>query len=358
MRKIDGMLLGTVLLLVCFGLLMIYESSSYIAFRDFSDKYHYIKEQSIWVVLGAISLVFFTYFDYHKLYDLALPILLSLIVFMFLVFVPGIGVHALGATRWISIASFSLQPTEFAKLGLAIYFAAWFSNKEKGRFIAFSLLLGLVLLLVMLQPDMGTAAIILVEALAVYFFSGAAIIHFIAMIPVVIGMATVLILTEPYRVQRLMAFFNLSSSLATTSYHVKQILIALGMGGLTGVGIGNSLQKYAYLPENVTDSIFAIIAEEFGFLGSSVIIFLYLIIIWRGFIIAARSKDKFGTLLSGGIIAFFAIQTLINLGAQTALFPLTGVPLPLVSYGGSSLIVTLSSIGILLNIGRQVDTSV
>ncbi len=353
MKKIDGILLLVVLFLTFFGLFMIYDASSYIAFRDFSDKYHYIKEQSVWVVLGIVSLLAFSYFDYHRLYNLALPILLSAIVLLVLVFVPGIGVHVLGARRWINVRAFILQPTEFVKLGLAIYLAAWFSNKEKGRFFAFCLLLGLVFFLIILEPDMGTAIIVLSESLIVYFLSGGSLLSFLFMLPIIGILGLLLIKLEPYRANRLAAYFNFDTSLDTTSYHVKQILIALGVGGLTGVGIGNSLQKYAYLPENTTDSIFAIIAEEFGFIGACILISLFAIVIWRGFVIAGRSKDTFGKLLASGITAFLAVQTFVNLGAQTALLPLTGVPLPFVSYGGSSLVINLCSVGILLNISKQ-----
>lgn len=353
MRKIDGMLLVTVILLTFFGLLMIYEASSYIAFRDFGDKYYYLRSQSVWMLLGFSALAFFTFFDYHRLYNLALPILIVGIVMLILVFVPGLGVGALGAHRWINTGLFIIQPAEFIKLGLAIYLAAWFSQKEKERLLAFLLLMGLIVTLVMLEPDMGTVSIILAEALVVYFLSGGNILHFIGLLPVLGLGAFALVKLAPYRMERLTAFLNTGGSLDQTSYHVKQALIGLGLGGLTGVGLGNSLQKYAYLPESTTDSIFAIIAEEIGFVGSVVLIGLFAVVVWRGFFIAARAKDTFGKLLAGGIITFLGVQVLINLAAQTALLPLTGVPLPFISYGGSALIVDLCAIGILLNISHQ-----
>lgn len=353
MKKIDGILLLVVVILTLFGLLMIFNASSFIAFRDFGDKYYYIKDQFVWVTLGMSALFIFSYFDYHKLYYLSLPILITAIILLVLVFIPGIGVYALGANRWINLKLFTLQPAEFVKLGLAIYLSAWFSNKEKGRFIAFCLILGLVLLLVMLEPDMGTAGVILFEALILYFLSGGNLYHFIMVIPVISIATYLLIKLEPYRAKRLAAFFSSSDSLQGSSYHVKQILIAFGSGGLTGVGLGNSLQKYAYLPENTTDSIFAIISEEIGFIGSTILILLFIVVVWRGFIIAGNAKDTFGKLLAGGIISFLGIQTIVNLGAQTALLPLTGIPLPFISYGGSALIVDLCAIGILLNISKQ-----
>ena len=352
MNKIDLFLLAAVVFLTLFGLFIIYDVSSFVAFRDFSDKYHYIKDQSLWVILGFTGLVCLSFFNYHRLYNLSLAILLAATVLLILVFVPGIGIHLLGANRWINARAFILQPAEFVKLALAIYLAAWFSKKEKGRFLAFLMLIGLVLFLVVAEPDMGTAVVILCEALAIYFFSGGHVVYFFGLIPLLAVAGWFLIKLSPYRADRLEAFLSINQSIESSSYHVKQILIALGAGGLTGVGLGNSLQKYAYLPEVTTDSIFAIIAEELGFIGAALLIILFVLIIWRGFCIAGRARDNFGKLLAGGITTFLAVQAIINLGAQTALLPLTGIPLPFISYGGSALVVDLCSVGILLNISK------
>lgn len=353
MKRFDLPLLISISLLSLFGLLMIYDASSFIAFRDFGNKYHYFREQLSWLVLGSIGLLFFSFFPYQKLYVLALPILLCAIVLLLLVFVPGIGLHILGARRWVRFGIFTLQPAEFVKLALAIYLSAWFSHKEKKRFGAFLLLLGLIVFLVMLEPDMGTAGIIVVEALAVYFFSGGSILSFLFLLPVITLIGFLLAMISPYRTARIATFLSPNNSIQSSSYHVKQILIALGMGGISGVGLGNSLQKYAYLPENATDSIFAIIAEEFGLIGSIFLIAVFLFVIWRGFLIASLAKDHFGKLLAAAITSFLAVQMLVNLAAQTVLIPLTGVPLPFISYGGSALIIDLCSIGILLNIARR-----
>lgn len=332
---------------------MIYDASSFVAFRDFGDKYHYIKDQFLWIVLGFGALTFFSLFDYRRLYALALPILLTALVLLVLVFVPGIGVGLLGAHRWIDLGVFLLQPAEFVKLGLAIYLAAWFSNKEKGRLPAFLLLMGLVLGLVMAEPDMGTTIVILAEALVIYFLSGAKILYFSLIVPLIGFLGLLLIKISPYRAKRLSAFLNTDSSLESSSYHVKQILISLGAGGLTGVGLGNSMQKYAYLPESTTDSIFAIIAEELGFVGAVGLILFFIFIIYRCFRIIVNCRNNFGRLLAGGITTFLATQAIINLAAQTALIPLTGIPLPFISYGGSALIVDFAAVGILLNISRS-----
>lgn len=356
MKKFDFFLLVPAIFLTFFGLFMLYDASSFVAFRDFADKYHFVKEQVFWIFLGFLALILFSKFDYHRFYNLAIPILIVAISLLVLVFVPGLGIELLGARRWIDIGFTTLQPSEFVKLALAIYLAAWFSNKEKGRLLAFLLLLSVILILVLLEPDMGTAVIILLEAITIYFLSGARALYFAVLLPVIAFFGLLFIKIEPYRAARLTAFLNFNQDIGASSYHVRQILIALGSGGLTGVGFSNSLQKYAYLPENTTDSIFAIIAEEMGFLGATLIILVYIFIIWRGFYIAINAKDTFGKLLAGGITTFLAGQVLINLSSQTVLLPLTGVPLPFISYGGSALIISLSAVGILLNIGRQGKT--
>lgn len=353
MRRFDLILLGTTLILVLFGLFMIYDASSYVAFRDFGDKYHYIKDQMLWVVIGFSALSITAFFDYRKLYNLSLPFLIGAIFLLILVFVPGLGVSLLGARRWVDLGFTYIQPSEFVKLSLALYLSAWFSTNEKGRFPAFILLLGTIIFLVIAQPDMGTAVIITAIGLGIYFLSGANMIHFIALIPAILLGGLALIKLEPYRAQRLTTFLDPTREIEGASYHVRQILIALGSGGLMGVGAGNSLQKYAYLPESTTDSIFAIVGEEFGFLGGVILVLLFSIIAIRGFHIATHAKDKFGKLLAGGITIFLSSQAMINLAAQTALVPLTGIPLPFISYGGSALIVNLVSIGILLSIGRS-----
>lgn len=353
MKKIDVSLLSSIVILAFFGLFMIYDASNFVAFRDFGDKYHYIKSQLIWITLGFGGLTFFSFFNYHRLYALALPILALTLILLIAVFIPGIGIGLLGAHRWINLGAFSLQPAEFIKLALAIYLAAWFSNKEKGRLLAFLLLMCLVFGLVMMEPDMGTAIVILAEALTIYFLSGANIVYFSLSVPLVAFIGYLLIKISPYRSRRLESFLNVDLSLESSSYHIKQILIAFGAGGLTGVGLGNSLQKYAYLPESTTDSIFAIITEELGFIGAVVLILFFIFIIYRCFHIAVNAKDNFGKLLAGGITTFIAIQTIINLASQTVLIPLTGIPLPFISYGGSALIVDLCAVGILLNISKQ-----
>lgn len=343
------------MVLVAFGLLMIYDASSVLAYNVFKDSYHFIKDQLVWVFLGFIALYVTSRIDYHRYFNLALPFLIIALGMLIMVFIPGIGAGAKGAHRWIDLGIATFQPAEFVKLVLALYLSAWFSTKEKGRFMAFAVLMGAVLLLMMLEPDMGTASIILFEAIVIYFLSGGSVKYFFIGAPVVGVVGLILILLAPYRAARLTSFLNVDKSVESASYHVKQVLIALGNGGIFGLGIGNSLQKFSYLPENVTDSIFPIIAEEYGFVGASILILLFLIFVWRGFHIATHARDTFGKLFAMGIVSFIGIQAVVNLGSMTALLPLTGVPLPFISYGGSALLIDMASVGILLNISKQIS---
>ncbi len=352
-RGIDLYIVLSVVVLTIFGLLMIFESSNVSAFRDFGDKYHFVKDQITWGILGFIGIIIAYTIDYHKYYKLTVPMMLITILLLLLVFVPGIGVKALGARRWIGIGGISLQPAELAKLSLAIYLSAWFSTKEKGRFLPFLLLVGLVTGLVILEPDLGTSIIILSLSAIVYFSSGASLLHFLLLIPAAAASIIVLAVTSPYRLKRLTTFLNPENDPLGASYHIRQILISLGSGGLFGLGLGGSRQKYEFLPEATTDSIFAIIGEEFGFLGSLILLFIYIYLLYKIFKIIKRAPDRFGFLLGCGILGMLAMQIIINLGSMTALFPLTGVPLPFISYGGSNLIISLISVGILLNIGKQ-----
>lgn len=352
-RVLDYSLVVAVFLLSLFGLLMIFEASTVLAHQEFGDQYYFVKEQVKWLAIGAMVLFGFSFLDYHHLYVLSVPFLFATILFLGAVFVPQIGVKALGASRWLDLRFFSFQPAELAKLTLAIYLSAWFTSKEKGRLTAFLLLLFIVLGLVVLEPDLGTAVIIGGVALVLYFVSGGPMIHFLILLPLGLASLFGLSVISPYRFRRLVTFFKPHVDPLGASYHVRQILLALGSGGLTGIGFGKSRQKHLFLPEATTDSIFAIVAEEVGFLGAVVVIFAFLFIIYRGYLAAKRAPDRFGRLLAFGITSYFAIQTMVNLSAMVVLLPLTGVPLPLLSYGGSSLVITLTGMGILLNISRQ-----
>lgn len=349
----DYILLFCVFILSVFGLLMVYDSSVAIAIRDFGTPYYYVFEQLKWLILGFVALLIVSRIHYHTWLRLAVPMVMVTLVLLVAVFLPGIGIGALGARRWLNFGFFVLQPAELTKLVLVVYLSAWFSSSEKGRLPAFLLLLATFAGLVILEPDLGTTIIIVGISISMYFFSGAPLKHFAAMIPVLIAGVIGLILVAPYRLARLMTFLNPEADPQGASYQIRQILIALGSGGWFGVGIGRSKQKFEYLPEANTDSIFAIIGEELGFVGALLIISIFIFILWRGFRIAKYAPDTEGKLMALGITVWFGIQTCVNLGAMVALIPLTGVPLPLISYGGSSLIIILSAFAILLNISKH-----
>lgn len=334
---------------------MVYDSSVAIAIRDFGNQYYYAREQAKWLVAGIATLMLFSFIDYHVWYKFALPMLLGTLVLLLAVFLPGIGIRALGAHRWINFGFFVLQPAELAKLTLVTYLAAWFTGREQGRFFSFLILIAMVVGLILIEPDLGTSVIIVSIAVILYFMSGAPLSHFGILIPIlaigIIGLAVI----SPYRMARLSTFLRPDQDTQGAGYHIHQALLALGSGGWIGVGIGQSRQKYEYLPEANTDSIFAIIGEELGFIGATSVVLAFVFLIWRGFRIAKRAPDRFGTLLALGVTVWIAVQTIINLSAMAALMPLTGVPLPFISYGGSSLIIMLAAVGILLNVSRKAD---
>ncbi len=350
---LEWWLIAAASFLTIFGLVMVFESSNVTAFRDFGDKYHFVKDQLMWGAFGMIGLLVASFFDYHKYYKLAVPGILITIILLVGVFIPGIGVRALGAHRWIGFGSFTFQPAELAKLSLLIYLSAWLSMPEKGRFIPFLLLVGLLTGLVIIEPDLGTAIIILSVSVILYFVSGAPIMQFLLLLPAGIGGILLLAVTSSYRFKRLTTFLNPALDPLGASYHIRQILISLGSGGWLGLGLGASRQKYEFLPEATTDSIFAIIGEEFGFIGATILIAIFVFLLFRIVRLIERAPDRFGYLLGTGILGMLAIQIVVNLGSMTALFPLTGVPLPFISYGGSNLIITLTSFGILINISKQ-----
>lgn len=349
----DRLLLVIVVVIATIGILMVYNSSVAIAERDFADQYYFVREQLKWLVVGAVTLVVVSRIDYHRWYAWSLPLLLTTIILLLAVFIPGIGVPALGAHRWINLGFTILQPAELAKFSLIVYLSAWFSKPEKGRLGAFVLLLAMVVGLVVIEPDLGTAVIIGIVAVMMYYFSGAKLTHFLGLVPVLAIALVLFAVAAPYRFARITTFLNPEHDPLGSSYQIRQILLALGSGGLFGVGLGKSRQKYEYLPEANTDSIFAIIAEELGFIGSTIVIGLFLLLVWRGFRIAKHARDTFGRMLALGFASWIAIQAGINLAAMVALVPLTGIPLPFISYGGSSLTVLLLSMGILLNISRH-----
>lgn len=350
-KKADYLLALVVFVLVAFGLLMVYDASVVESYQKFSDKYFYLKQQLMWVGLGLFSGLIFSKFDYKKLAKFASLGMIIAIILLILVLIPGIGSKVMGAKRWINIAGFSLQPAELTKLVFVLYLAAWLTNQR--RFLSFLMISGLILGLIILEPDLGTAVVIITSGFLVYFAAGAPLFSLGILGILGILSALTLIWFSPYRRKRLLTFFDPASDPLGASYHIRQIIIAIGSGGLFGLGLGRSRQKYEYLPAATTDSIFAVVAEETGFFGSLLLVLVFLFLIWRGILIAKTTPDRFGQLLAVGIISWIGVQAFINLAAMVALVPLTGVPLPFISYGGSSMVTSLSGIGILLNISKN-----
>jgi len=355
----DIWLLGATLLLVVVGLLAIYDASVVAAFRDFGDKLYYFKNQLIWASLGFLSLAFFSFFDYHRLLKIS-PLLLGFSIFLLvIVLIPHIGTKIYGARRWINISGFTFQPSEFAKLATILYGSAIMTRFENFKIKLFDVFLVLFLpiltiaALVLLEPDFGTSLIFIGIILTIYFVGNGTFWHFLLLIPVTIVGSVAMIMTHAYRFERLKSFLNPSYDPQGASYQINQILIALTSGGILGVGLGGSRSKFAFVPEIQSDAIFAVWVEELGFIGAIFLIGLFLFLIYRAINIARNACDYQGRILAMAIVSLLSIQTLINLASIVVLIPLTGVPLPFISYGGSSLFVTLTAIGILSNIRRQ-----
>ncbi len=357
-KNLPFFLLSLVASLVLLGFLMIYNASSFESYRIFGNKYHFLRNQAIWGGVGFLGLSLASFFDYKRLKIAALPLLVFNFFLLLIVLIPGVGVRISGARRWISFGNFfggreflGFQPSELLKLCLSLYLAAWL--EEKRPILPFLIVIFVLLFLLILQPDLGTGVVIVASAFFVYFVSGAPIkkLLFFSFFALLLGLG--LIFSSEYRRNRILTFLDPSLDPLGKSYHMQQILIALGSGGFWGLGLGQSRQKYQYLPEATTDSIFAVIAEEVGFLGASFLVLFYLLLIFLGFKVVRQAKDRFGQLLACSLTTWLGLQAFVNFSAMVSLLPLTGIPLPFISYGGSSLVVAMVAVGILINIARQ-----
>ncbi len=347
----DLLLLFLVGTLIIIGLVFVYEASVVEAYLNFSDQLHFVKLQLKWVLLGLLGFTGAALTPLPIIKRLAFPSFVLSLFLLLLVLIPGIGNSVQGAQRWILIGSFTIQPAEIAKLSLIIYLAALFEKQTKPS--TFFASLGLLTGLIMLQPDLGTTISLTAIGFVIFFASGAPLKTILISSLGMIFAALTLILSSSYRRDRLLTFLDPGSDPLGSSYHIRQIIIALGSGGIFGTGFGRSLQKYQYLPEATTDSIFAVIAEETGFIGSAIIVLLYLFLALRGLHLAQHTKDRFNQLLAVGATALLSFQAFLNLSAMVALVPLTGITLPFVSYGGSSIVVSLIAAGLLTNISKQ-----
>lgn len=359
MKKYNKLLLLAVILISLFGLLMIYSSSNIWAEYKYNDPYKYLKSQAIFLIIGYILMIIISKFPYQNYKKLANIIFLTCTIMLILVLIPGIGTVRNGSRSWFGIGSLGLQPSEFAKLGLIIFTSKYLANNikelkniKKGVLPILGVLL-LIFGLIMLEPDFGTGVVIVMTIIVLLFISGVKMNFFIKIgILGLIGVI-VLILIAPYRLERIVSFINPWTDPLGSGFQIIQSLYAIGPGGLLGLGFGNSIQKHFYLPEPQTDFIFAIISEEFGFLGVLIISTLFITIIYSGLKISMRCQDNFGKFLAFGITFGLAFQTILNLMVVVGLLPVTGVTLPFLSYGGSSLLISLINMGILLNIDKN-----
>ena len=358
MKKYDKILLISVILISLFGLIMIYSSSYVWAEYKFNDPFKYIKSQSIFLILGYIIMILISKFPYQKYKRFSNIIFGICFIMLILVLIPGIGTIRNGSRSWFGIGGFGIQPSEFTKLGLIIFTSKYLSNNErelkdiKKGVLPILIVLILIFGLIMLEPDFGTGVVIVMTIIVLLFISGVKMNFFIKM--GVIGLIGIvaLIIVAPYRLKRIISFINPWADPLGSGFQIIQSLYAIGPSGLLGAGLGNSIQKHFYLPEPQTDFIFSIISEELGFMGVLIITTLFLTIIYRGIKISIKQEDNFAKYLSFGLIFSLAFQTILNLMVVVGLIPVTGVTLPFLSYGGSSLLVSMANIGILLNISK------
>ncbi|WP_281888120.1 stage V sporulation protein E [Paenibacillus sp. YYML68] len=354
----DMYLLGSTLALLIIGVVMVYSASAVLAFREFGDSFYYLKRQALFAGLGIAAMLFTMNTDYGIWKKYSKIMLLVCFVLLIAVLIPGIGVVRGGARSWLGIGSFGIQPSEFMKMGMIMFLSKWLSDNQhpikhftKGLLPPLGLV-GLAFGFIMLQPDLGTGAVLVGASLLIIYAAGARLRHlsYFAMVGVVgfIG----LVIAAPYRLKRITAFLDPWQDPLGAGYQAIQSLYAIGPGGLVGLGLGMSRQKYSYLPEPQTDFIFSIIAEELGFIGGTAVLLLFMLLVWRGLRTAITAADTFGSLLATGIVGMIAVQVIINIGVVIGMFPVTGITLPLISAGGSSLTLMLTSIGVLLNISR------
>lgn len=347
-------------ILIIIGLVVLTSASAVVGYHKFNDAYFFLKHQLLYGLLpGSVLFFVLSRINYHFYQKIAPFLFVFSLILLVSVFIPGLGYGRGVSKQWISLFGVSFQPSELIKFSFLIYLAAWFDNRRNKIkdwlkvFIPFIVLLTIVSVPILFQSDLGTLVIIFITAIALYFVAGIQWCQLALIIVGLIGLVFLMIKSVPYRLSRLIAFLNPKVDPQGIGYHIQQVLIAIGSGGIFGLGIGHSRQRFLYVPEVFSDSIFAVMAEEFGFIITVGVIILYIYLAYRGFKIARQAPDYFGKMLASGIIFYFIFQTLINIGAMVGLLPLTGVPLPLISYGGSAMTLFLGAFGILINISRQ-----
>ena len=356
----DFILFIIVLLLLTFGIVMVYSASYVSAQVTYADGAHFFKRQLVWALLGILAMIVVMKIDYRLYYKWGYYLFGLAVLLLILLFVPGVGITIKDATRWIGFGSLTFQPSEIAKLGMVIFLAKYLVDNQnqikyffKG-FVPPLLVVGFICQLIIKQPDLGTAVTIAATAFVLLLVGGARFTHLGFLAVLGSGLVVMAIKMASYRMKRITAFLDPWSDPLGDGFQTIQSLLAVGSGRIFGTGLGHGRQKFLYLPEQQTDFIFAVLAEEMGFLGASFVVLLFLAFAWRGLRIAIKAPDFFGALLATGITAMVVVQAAINIGVVTGSLPVTGITLPFISYGGSSLTLNLLGIGILLNISRYV----
>lgn len=352
----DAILLFTTLVLVCVGTVMVYSSSSLMAADRFGDQYYFLKKQILFVFMGLGAMMTVARFPYRFWKKLAYPGVVLSCVLLVLLAVPGVGTTVGGATRWLKAGSFTFQVSEVVKVAVVIFMAHYLTKKSQYLkefcriFLVPLILTALIVAMILAQPDFGTAVIIMMTVFFMFFVAGGRIVHLAGLAAASIPVVVFLVLLESYRLQRIMSFRSPWDDPTRSGYQIIQSFISFGSGGTFGVGLGNSMQKLFYLPEPHTDFILAVLAEEGGFIAVASVIALFALLLARGFMIAFRADSVFGTLLAAGLTTLLALQGFVNMSVVMGLVPTKGLALPFLSYGGTSLIMSMVSVGILINI--------
>ncbi|MDP3985693.1 MAG: putative lipid II flippase FtsW [bacterium] len=357
-QRPDILFLGLVVGLVIFGLVALSSAAGPLGYTRFGDTLYFVKHQLLFgVVPGLIALFVMMKVPYQFWKKIALPLLVISIGLLLMVFIPGLRAEFGTARSWVDLGFFSFQPSEIVKLTFLFYLAAWVETRgEQGvrdiktGLLPFLILLGIIVGLLVLQPDTGSMAIIVLESLAVFFVAGSSLLHLVTMGGIGVGLLGLLIKLSPYRAARFMTFLHPELDPQGIGYHINQALLAIGSGGFFGLGLGHSRQKFQYLPEVQGDSIFAIVGEEMGFLFAVILVAVFVIFLWRGLRIVRSAPDYFGMFVGIGILSWIVFQAFVNIGSMVGIMPMTGVPLPFVSYGGTAMISALAGVGVLLNI--------
>jgi len=354
----DYVIVTAILLLLAIGVIMVYSASAAYSYHRYDDAFFYAKRQLLFAGLGVFLMFVISNLDPRRFAEWAKIGIILCFLLLIVVLIPGVGLLRGGARSWLGIGAFSIQPSEFMKLAMIAFLARYLSEHANSmhRFTSGLLpplaIVGAAFALIMMQPDLGTGTVLVGTGIAMIYAAGARLSHLGGLGLLGMGGFAALVLAAPYRIKRITAFLNPWQDPLGAGYHLIQSLYAIGPGGLMGLGLGMSRQKHLYLPEPHTDFIFSILAEELGFIGAGTVIVLFAILVWRGIRVAIMAPNLFSSLLATGVTAMITIQAVINIGVVTGAFPVTGITLPFLSYGGSSLTLTLAAVGILLNLSR------